>query len=228
MAETEQTREFRGRSYRICCSDVPKHASHFTYDDEVTVRDSFWNIEEGDRILDVGAAFGSYAMTALACGAGFIWAWSPQGPPGEELMEADYFERSLELNGWSDRCRVMRSGIFDKRGFLNTETQQMVPAVNGDWTVIEVEPLDAWAESGLEGVDGVEWLKIDVEGAEVEVLKSGEATIKRFMPKVFVENHLFKRQSIAQEVKDVLEAFGYSETVTVPYHGVSHSLYLPR
>jgi FkbM family methyltransferase len=46
---------------------------------------------------------------------------------------------------------------------------------------VQVKPLDDF------GIDGVDFIKIDVEGHELEVLKGATATIKKFRPVLLVE-----------------------------------------
>jgi FkbM family methyltransferase len=174
--------------------------------------------------MDVGAAYGSYTLTALAAGAAFVWAWSPQW--FSEAREEDLLLESLRLNGWTEKCKVFRSGIYDKTGWLHTVTQEFLAAPTEDPEVIRVESMKEWV--AREQPPRVDWLKLDVEGAEVEVLKDSEELIQKFRPKVHLENHVFKRPNVVQEVKDILVwTFGYKEVRTVPYHGVSHSLYHP-
>lgn len=221
-----RTLDFRGVPYKIVCFDTfAQHPSWYSFEDEHEVRMRQWAIEPGDVVLDIGAAYGSYTLTALTQGASRIYAWSPQGPKDEEL-EKETLRKSLELNGWTDRCTVYGTGIFSESGWLDVNTQQVSPDKIVSPDVIEVEPLDAWRNrTKLERID---WVKLDVEGAEVEVLKSGARTIREFRPKIQVENHLFKRASIEQEVRDLLISWNYREIQSVPYHSVSHSVYHPR
>lgn len=225
--------EFRGAKYKIVSDERDssyQHPSWFSFLDEAMVREAKWKPPAGSIVLDVGAAYGSYALTALASGAAFVFAWSPQGPPGE-ATEADFLERSLKINGWADRARVFRGGCYSRMGWLNASSQAFSlhapDAPHGD--VIEVDRLD---DLGLEIASTAEerpvvWMKLDVEGAEVEVLLGAEELIAKFRPTILVENHNFKRATLEQEVRDHLTARGYREVETTPYHAVSHSLYVP-
>ena len=201
---------------------MPQNPTWFTYEDESEVRERDWLIRPGDVVLDVGAEFGSYTVTALSQGASFVWAWSPQGFRGRPAV--DYLMETLRLNGWEDKCRVLTSGAHNKTGWLNTHYRSFTyedPGESED--VIRVEPLDVWFER--ERPSRVDWLKIDVEGSEVEVLKGAAYLISLMKPTVLVENHTFIRGSLRGEVEAVLAGMGYGHVHTFPHHGVSHSMY---
>jgi hypothetical protein len=85
-----------------------------------------------------------------------------------------------------------------------------------------VRPLDPWERK-------VDWIKIDVEGAELAVLRGAEQVIRRERPRLLVENHLFLYPSIEQEVKDFVLGLdlGY-QVETRPHHSVSHSFFEVR
>ncbi len=217
---------FRGVEFLVACEEVgsmPQHPSWFTYEDESTVRDRDWAVKEGDFVLDVGAEFGSYTVTALSQGAAFVWAWTPQGFRGRPAR--DYLDETLRLNGWQDRCEVLTTGIYDKDGWLNTVSQRLSPVEpEPDPNVIRVEALDSWF--GRVNPSRIDWLKIDVEGAEVEVLKGAYDLISSMRPIVLVENHVFMKATLRDEVESALSALGYKHIHTIPHHGVSHSLYI--
>ena len=232
------TKEFTFRNSRFLVEIVPiffpQHPSWFSFVDEHEVRDRNWRIEPGDCVFDVGAAYGSYTMCALASGAAMAFAWSPQGFAGDKLTEAGHMRATLRHNEWEDKCMVMESGIYSRPGWINCSTQHFYeerPEPHPD--IIEVAPLDDWYRRTFRAMFSAGqfpryWLKLDVEGAEVEVLRSAELLIAELRPNILVENHNFKRPTIEQEVRELLTgAKGYREESTVAYHSVSHSLYLP-
>jgi FkbM family methyltransferase len=223
----EKTISFRGHPIQIAYLErMAGDPSWYTHEDERSVRDQLWNIQPGDVILDVGAAYGSYSLTALACGASLVMAWSPEGHPGGP-PEADVLRESLGLNDWRSRCIIWSAGCYSEAGWLNTVTQEFSKKIP-DGPCIYVSPLD-WQVPSRDFPKNKVWMKLDVEGAEVEVLKGAAAFITTVRPKILVENHLFKRASIADEVRELLVGTqGYRHITTLPYHSVSHSLYLPN
>src|ERR1700750_1177923 len=109
--KTLREREFRGAKFRNVVTDL--HASDFTHDDEQEVRDRWWHVEPGDVVLDVGAAFGSYALPALALGARVV-AFSPAD------FDTDLLDKNIDANpGFHERCEVWRLGIHERAGWFN-------------------------------------------------------------------------------------------------------------
>ena len=114
---------FRGHPYKIAYTEkFPQDPSWFTYDDEVSVRDRQWDVKPGDVVLDVGAAFGSYAVTALACGAEHVFAWSPD--EGDNSLEM--FGETIALNGWTSKCTIINDGVYSADGWINPLTQSLL------------------------------------------------------------------------------------------------------
>lgn len=230
-ARVIKTFQFRGKPYRVYCVEkVPDHASWFSFKDEEEVRERHWTIGEGDVVLDVGACFGSYTLTALAAGAAQVFAWSPGVKVEGEDLESNMLRVSSGLNGWLDRCHVFDTGVYDRSGWLDIETLTFDPANRAIGSyVIYVQPLDRWFHSARSIIKGAPryWLKIDVEGAEEQVIRGGLDTISVLRPNILLENHYFRRASIEEEVRRLVLSLGYREVATTPYQTVSHSLYVP-
>ena len=219
--------EFRGLPFKVaCCEDYPDHPTWYSFVDEQDVRLRNWGVAPGQVCLDVGASFGSYTAAALASGAAHVYSWCPEGVPNGP-READTLHETLALNGWEGRCTIFVNGVYDRDGWFTTNENRFdaeEPPNRGPNT-IPVRTLDSFhREHALARAD---WMKLDVEGAEVEVLRGGEKLIRELRPRILVENHVFVRATIADEVRALLESWGYRHVSTVPYHTVSHSLYEP-
>ena len=203
------------------------HPSHHSFLDEVEIRDYLWNINKGDVVLDVGAQYGSYSLCALACGAEKIYAWSPQDH--EYLSEKIILEKSLELNNWQNKSIVYDTGVYSKNGWLNTFTQEFYEQnphhINSD--IIKVSTLNSWYELERQNILSKKvWIKLDVEAAEIEVLKGASKLIKEIEPIIFIENHDCLVEGIGLRTKKLMEdLYNYKEIIKVPYYSRSHSLY---
>lgn len=230
-----QTKEVKANHYQyniVYIDTIMHHHSWYSHEDEKDVRERDWHIKPGALILDVGAAYGSYSLSALAQGASKIYAWAPEAGCGD-APEKEFLEASLKLNDWQDKAFVYNSGFWNKSGWLDTTNQNFyteVPkTIDNPNYFTKVNTLDNW----YEGVKSLEdfskyseiWMKVDVEGAGVEVLKAATNLLKEIKPNIQVENHLFKNGNIETEVKKVLEDLGYEQISTHVYHSVSHCVY---
>lgn len=216
---------FNGFSYFAAYIGGTNHETYLVHEDEVSVRDTLWNISVGDIVFDIGADAGSYALTALAQGASYVYAWSPQNGIG------DIIEASLQKNGWGSKCRVLRSGLYNKTGRLDIKSQKLVDNFDSSGDIIEVSPLDSLSLSSE--IDRINWMKLDVEGAEVEIIEGAHELINKFRPKIMIENHIFKRPDVCNELQALLNPMGYTEVCRIPYLRtgwpvISHSLWIPK
>lgn len=219
--------QFRGIEYQFACSknaqDLPlKDASYASFFDETEVRDQIWHVVKGDVVVDVGACYGSYTLASLSQNIEHVYSWVPLGFELEKLKE------SLRANGWLGKCTVYPTGVFSRPGWLDLDTQVFNNIQFENST--RVDSLDNWYRNDFKHHNNKLWLKIDVEGAEVDVLKGGLEFITQIKPNIFVENHLFKRASIAQEVRDILLPLNIYDESFYRHsdYNVSHALYTAR
>ncbi len=210
--------DFRGSKYRILELDRgPQDPSWFTFVDEADVRDREWRIGPGDVVIDIGSAYGSYALTAMASGASFVHCWNPVASENEVLAA------NLEMNGWASSSAVHGGGLYSKTGYLR-ESDQSFSETEADGHF----PVTSLDEACPVLPEGRLWLKVDVEGAEVEVLRGARRLIGERRPIVLVENHQFKNPAIQETVRALMcEDHGYSQESCVTHHQVVHTLYRP-
>jgi len=87
-----------------------------------------------------------------------------------------------------------------------------VPSRFGEWTeqTVSITTLDLWGEENH--IDHVDMIKIDVEGAEVHVLRGAHALIETFTPMLIVEvmkKNLNQMGSTTKDVTGRLREWGY-------------------
>lgn len=141
----------------------------------------------GMTVIDVGAHQGRYAIqfSRRVGEAGLVVAVEPE-PRNLELLS-----RNLELNEIHN-VRAIRAACWSCR-----ESLQLLRSTTLDLSRVSKSskehgdliglPLDDLVEElALRRVDQV---KIDVEGAELEVLDGGRKMLREFRPRVFVECH---------------------------------------
>ena len=140
-------------------------------------------VRPGDVVLDAGAHIGMIAMT-LAAGtpAGHVHAMEPF--PGT----ADLLEGNLAANGL-EAVTVHRVAIADRSGPLRFVSNEGFSAgahigAEGD-TEIAGTTLDDWVAA--QGIERLDLVKADIEGAEFALLEGGAQTLQRFRPALLLE-----------------------------------------
>ena len=190
-------------------------SSELTFGDEEGTREIWFypEIRKGDVFVDIGAAYGSYSIPALVLGAHVI-AFTPKEDEDQYQTIID----NLKLNCSSEQnfC-VYGHGLYDKTGYLRTLSQMFYetraeaeldfhPNTPND-VVINVIPLDEF------NIEKIDIMKLDVEGAELHILKGARKTIEKCLPRlILVENHTFKDKDIGDKVIEFIDSLqlGYT------------------
>jgi FkbM family methyltransferase len=213
----------------------------------------FWQgVEEEDRgqvkllkellnpdqvFFDIGANIG--VITLIAANLltdGCVHAFEPSEHHLEKL------HRNIEVNDFQN-VRVNPFGLSDENAvhelYLPNEKEDRIRNT-GRATVneiqdeneefqkeeIETRRLDSYVQDN--NIKRIDFIKIDVEGEELSVLKGGTDTIREYQPKITMElnrNHLDRAGASPQEVLDYWDEQEYSvyrigyDGEVVPIHG---------
>jgi FkbM family methyltransferase len=223
---------FRYAQMKGCPHPDADHASAWSFEDEQVVRDRHWHIKKGDVVLDVGAAFGSYTLPALAMGARVV-AFSPAD------FDTELLNLNLQLNPeLAKRCLVVRDGLHERDGWFDPDHSTFASddhphavgtnmasandrAAFAGW--LRCRSLDSFM-SNHPGIDRVDWIKMDIEGAELGALKGGIETLRKYRPKCLIECHQFHNGNTQTDVFAFMESLGY-QGVAQPHCAVSHAYF---
>ncbi len=153
-------------------------------------------VEPGDTVFDCGAHAGQMGLVfANAAGpGGRVFAFEPF--PQNYLQ----LEAQARLNGLPD-FRVTRLGVGARRQTMNVSvlgastTKLDYCAEWKDEIALEVAPLDEFVE------ERPNFIKLDVEGAEVDVLKGATRVMRELRPRMSIELHT-----------SLIDRFGYTLT----------------
>ncbi len=204
-----------GINYRLDISDYQNWVLYF-----YSKADSSFGvlpyIAKDDIIFDVGGNIGQTAMMmAKQAGQnGYVYSFEP--------FPATYnnFVYNLELNPSFKNISPVKVAFGSVPGSLqmyadcetNSGANRMLPgglAVKKTETV-PVTSIDKFMEENA--VSRLDFIKIDVEGFEMEVLKGAYTTLQKYKPRLFVElddANLIKQGSSAAGVCSYLLKFGY-------------------
>ena len=236
-----RTGNFAGRSFKFIAHDVASilaqpgamnitgvattpdqaaHSSWWSFEDERSVRERHWYFRPGEVVLDIGPAFGSYSLPAAAQGA-TVYALEPCEFCRSVLIE------NIALNpDLAARIHVIPVGVHERSGWFEPDAGEFVPEKkDGDKRqLLQVKSIDdIVSELGLERID---CFKLDVEGAEYGAFLGARETLKRFKPRILVEEHEFKFAGIGPRCQGLIDALelGYTNE-RHPYHSVAHTFY---
>jgi FkbM family methyltransferase len=150
----------------------------------------------------VGAAYGAYTLPALAAGA-TVHAFEPVRDVCADLR------RNVELNGWRSRCAVYEFGLWDSLATVRLgDYAPHWPAGTAE-EPFTVDTLDNWAKRT--GIERLDWLKMDIEGAEERALRGGIETIEKLRPRLIIEAHTFMDAEIVGKLRALLPGYLFDE-----------------
>lgn len=143
-------------------------------------------VKPGMKAIDIGANYGTYALSlAQAVGAGgLVWAFEPAG------KTMAFLEKSVVGNRL-DNIRLVRAGLsnHDGRGSLNlsgeAETHTLGSAGGSSWETIALRTLDSCADEYQ--WRGIDFVKIDAEGEELNILRGAKSFLAGESPLVMFE-----------------------------------------
>jgi len=174
-------------------------------------------VTEGQTLVDIGANQGEYTLwAARKTGAsGKVFSFEPLSTLFGQL------EENVRINeGFEAFVFPIRMGLSDQPGRLklysndpyNEGVNTLFPGPGKTAFLEEISLSTLDEEVGKLNIQKVDFIKIDVEGAELMVLKGAVETLKRFRPILFLELNETACQAAGYSSSDIftlLEKFGY-------------------
>lgn len=206
--------------WKLTCHPLAyRGAYHAQVDDpeQAAELDSFLALCSPGMILyDLGAHFGLFSLAALHYGGAGARAVAVDASPTAVRM----VEAQARLNGVSDRLSVVRACVCDEDGVrdmveVGVLANGYFTAPTSDHKSGEVTATPAVTLDRLMGRVSLRptHVKIDVEGYEGDVLRSGAMVLKECAPLLFLELHNAIIRERGQDPADVLKTLveaGYS------------------
>jgi len=136
--------------------------------------------------LDIGANHGVYALSiANKLKTGHVWAFEPTSAPGRMLA------RSIKLNNFCEKVTWVHAGLSDRQGsaVIRTSINSELSSLHGntgDKETIRIETLDNYLQANAINVT-IEFVKLDAEGEEINVLRGGHQFFVHQSPLIMFE-----------------------------------------
>ena len=194
-----------------------------------------FNIKPDNVFFDVGAADSQWTLYALASGA-YVYAIEPSVPYFKKIVQ-DVLSNdppcmaSADVQGfWQpdygihffERCKILNIGLGleDRVERLRDWYARIVGGSDGlcqlpdTQAVVRFLPLDHF----LPELTRLDWIKIDVEGGELDVIEGGRQAVEKFKPNFIIENHAqidrigpyMAQNRIVERIYERFTGLGYS------------------
>ena len=196
---------------------LPGHESHIV---------GRFTPKEGDTVIDIGAHIGRYTITSS----------KQVGKTGTVVaIEADpdnfqLLKRNIALNNLTN-VLPLNYAVFSTRTRMKLYEQSASAKYNSlmlaraakteNYVEVNADTLDSILK--LNEVNQVNWIKIDVEGAEFEVLKGSTKTISSENVSLLIEIHNIEDPSHYDNIVDFLKYHNYEITFEQRYEGSGES-----
>jgi FkbM family methyltransferase len=218
--------EFKGKKFNVDSNVIGDFIGG-----EGPIMAKYLEAKESDVFFDVGASWAMWTLYGLSLGAR-VYSFEPVHSHFERLVA--YVKANPAL---ADRCALLECGLASTEtmmtmaewskahGWLGEEVDkaQGNPLPTPDYYVpLKFRTIDSF----LPELDRLDWIKIDVEGGEYEVLLGGLECLTKYKPKMIIENHLtvnqigewMRKNNIHERMIRLLRTLKYTIT-EVPHQG---------
>jgi len=160
-------------------------------------------IPQGAVVFDVGANVGYYSLLAavLVGNEGRVYAFEPLP------RNVRFLRRHVTLNHM-DNVEVIEAAVSDHTGAASFDlgaSSAMGHLSDAGDIEVRLVCLDEMLENG--DIQPPDYMKVDVEGAEYEVLQGARKVIQRYRPTFFLDTH---QREAHQPLIALLKELGYT------------------
>lgn len=168
------------------------------------------HVRPGMCTFDIGAHLGYYSLLLAKCVGPGGRVVSFEAAPGNFST----LKKNILINNL-DQIDLINMAVFSRPGMIGMSVSP-TDTGSGDWSInrqlnagsiqVQTISLDQFCEAHRVSPD---FLKIDVEGAEYDVLVGGRDIIGRSQPSMLIELHHFDGDLSTNRVPDLLEKWNY-------------------
>lgn len=183
-----------------------------------------YKLKEGDVIVDCGAYAGEFTLyAAIAVGnTGKVIAFEPDSQNYERLVN------NIKLNNLTNVIAVPK-GVWSQNtvlGFNNSHSGVSSFLFDGKAeSTINVPVVRLDDELSENGIRKVDFIKMDIEGAEIEAIKGAKRVLESNDVHLAIASyHIVNGEKSCFELEKLLSSFGYSTRTSFPKHLTTYAL----
>jgi len=198
--------------------DEPLYTFREIFENGLYFSHNFYEPSPDDVVIDIGANIGFFTLYLNQRAPGItVHCFEPASPTFERLRT------NVWLNRLESRTRLHRYAVSGDNGIAylahhQHSVERSLLRESGDAALAEeVESLTLARALSVCGVDHVDMLKIDIEGAEVELILNSKPDTWRQIERVVLEFHGMLRPGCRQVLIDALRERGFREPRVVGY-----------
>jgi len=179
---------------------------------EKEVRAKYWHPQVGQVVVDIGCQNGLYSLPALQAGA-TVYAIDPD--------KCSLYDLVTNAEGQTSGLTTIACALGEESGYPEDTWEEMETTKNNDGGtgVFYLFPrstpfttLDKLVQKC--NITRLDWIKIDVEGGELSVLKGAVNSLTKFHPALLIEDHSLvyafcRDNNFTGQIKQLLTSLNY-------------------
>jgi FkbM family methyltransferase len=196
------------------------------------LRKGAWTVSPGETVVDAGACLGEFALyaAALAGPAGRVIVFEPDPVNLKGMREAFALNPAyagtitvLEEGLWKDPGHVeFNTGLGAASGIAGVGHGGAPVAAQAAATRLPVRSLDSLAAS--HGLSRLDFVKMDIEGAEIEAVEGADDVIRRFRPRFAIASyHLRDGRPTSEQLEVMFRDRGYQAESGFEVHRTTYA-----
>ncbi|MEP6260744.1 MAG: FkbM family methyltransferase [Gillisia sp.] len=177
---------------------------------DVTRYEKYYDVAKGDIVIDAGANEGILTLiySQKVSSSGKVFAFEP------DKINLLAFKENLNLNENTSNISLEKKGLWEKSSiieFYETGTVGSSVFYQDEKSVkknISVLSIDDFVDS--ENINKLDFIKMDIEGAEIETLKGARNTIKSLKPNFAIASyHIIENEVTYKKVEEFFTEMNY-------------------
>ncbi len=180
-----------------------------------------YDLKIGDTVIDAGGYEGTFA----------IYAAKSVGPTGRVIVfepdtgNCEKLRQNVVLNGL-ENITIINKALWSKDKKLKFNNKHTAGAsffFNASQHTQEIEAVSLDSELERLGINHVDFIKMDVEGSEVNAIQGAQKTLSLNNVSLAIASyHIVNGEETSTSVEEILDNFGYRSSTEHPEHKTTY------